>query len=65
MCILIFVFQLASNKPWWKTNFFLLEPVLFGVWDGVFTSCMINLFSVIIFLRVGWIVVSIKISIHF
>ncbi|KAF8766994.1 solute carrier family 12 member 8-like [Argiope bruennichi] len=48
--------QLASNKPWWKTNFFLSEPVLFGVWDGVFTSCMINLFSVIIFLRVGWIV---------
>ncbi|GFT26401.1 solute carrier family 12 member 8 [Nephila pilipes] len=48
--------QLASNKPWWKTNFFLSEPVLFGMWDGVFTSCMINLFSVIIFLRVGWIV---------
>ncbi|GIY28608.1 solute carrier family 12 member 8 [Caerostris extrusa] len=48
--------QLASNKPWWKMNFFLSEPVLFGVWDGVFTSCMINLFSVIIFLRVGWIV---------
>ncbi|KFM62983.1 Solute carrier family 12 member 8, partial [Stegodyphus mimosarum] len=48
--------QLANSKPWWKTNFFLSEPVLFGVWDGVFTSCMINLFSVIIFLRVGWIV---------
>ncbi|XP_035209674.1 solute carrier family 12 member 8-like, partial [Stegodyphus dumicola] len=47
---------LANSKPWWKTNFFLSEPVLFGVWDGVFTSCMINLFSVIIFLRVGWIV---------
>ncbi|KAG8195768.1 hypothetical protein JTE90_004775 [Oedothorax gibbosus] len=48
--------QLSSNKPWWKTNFFLSEPVLFGMWDGVFTSCLINLFSVIIFLRVGWIV---------
>ncbi|XP_042908666.1 solute carrier family 12 member 8 [Parasteatoda tepidariorum] len=48
--------ELANSKPWWKANFFLSEPVLFGVWDGVFTSCMINLFSVIIFLRVGWIV---------
>lgn len=48
--------QNISNKPWWKANFFLSQPVLFGTWDGVFTSCMINLFSVIVFLRIGWIV---------
>ncbi|UYV66302.1 SLC12A8 [Cordylochernes scorpioides] len=23
---------------WWKANFFVREPVLFGTWDGVFTS---------------------------
>ncbi|KAL1419138.1 hypothetical protein MTO96_005249 [Rhipicephalus appendiculatus] len=32
------------------------EPVLFGTWDGVFTTCMIHLFGVIVFLRSGWIV---------
>jgi len=30
--------------------------VLFGTWDGVFTSCLINVFGVIVFLRSGWIV---------
>jgi hypothetical protein len=48
----------ASSKPWYKANFFISEPVLFGTWDGVFTSCMINIFGVVIFLRTGWIVVS-------
>ncbi|XP_076307134.1 solute carrier family 12 member 8 [Tachypleus tridentatus] len=48
--------QISDSKPWWKANFFLSEPVLFGTWDGVFTSCMINLFGVIVFLRTGWIV---------
>ena len=50
--------QSSESKPWWKANFFISEPVLFGTWDGVFTSCMINIFSVIIFLRTGWMVVS-------
>lgn len=45
-----------GDKPWWKTNFFISQPVLFGVWDGVFTSCLINVFGVIVFLRSGWIV---------
>lgn len=48
--------QCASSKPWWMANFFVSEPILFGTWDGVFTSCMINLFGVIVFLRSGWIV---------
>lgn len=30
--------------------------MLFGTWDGVFTSCLINIFGVIVFLRSGWIV---------
>ena len=56
---IIFSFQnLSEHKPWWKANFFIMEPVLFGTWDGVFTSCLINLIGVIIFLRMGWIVVG-------
>lgn len=49
--------ELSSKaKPWWSANFFVSEPVLFGTWDGVFTTCMIHLFGVIVFLRSGWIV---------
>lgn len=48
----------TQHQPWWKANFFIREPVLFGTWDGVFTSCMINIFGVVIFLRTGWMVVS-------
>ncbi|XP_071804275.1 solute carrier family 12 member 8-like isoform X2 [Asterias amurensis] len=48
--------SLSSQQPWWKANFFVREPVLFGTWDGVFTSCMINIFGVVIFLRTGWVV---------
>ncbi|XP_076818287.1 solute carrier family 12 member 8-like isoform X2 [Clavelina lepadiformis] len=45
-----------SSKPWWKSQFFVVEPVLFGTWDGVFTSCLINIFGVVLFLRTGWMV---------
>lgn len=48
--------NLSEHRPWWKANFFIMEPVLFGTWDGVFTSCVINLIGVIIYLRMGWIV---------
>ncbi|XP_031219582.1 solute carrier family 12 member 8 isoform X2 [Mastomys coucha] len=47
---------LAQPKPWWKIQLFMWEPVLFGTWDGVFTSCMINIFGVVLFLRTGWLV---------
>jgi solute carrier family 12 (potassium/chloride transporters), member 8 len=47
---------LQSNQPWWKSQFFISQPVLFGTWDGVFTSCLINIFGVIVFLRSGWMV---------
>ncbi|ETE71059.1 Solute carrier family 12 member 8, partial [Ophiophagus hannah] len=46
----------TPNKPWWKIKLFVWEPVLFGTWDGVFTSCMINIFGVVLFLRTGWLV---------
>lgn len=37
-----------GDKPWWRTNFFISQPVLFGTWDGVFTSVLINIFGVIV-----------------
>lgn len=49
-------FSFKGDVPWWKSNFFISQPVLFGTWDGVFTSCLINIFGVIVFLRSGWIV---------
>ncbi|XP_018581962.1 solute carrier family 12 member 8 [Scleropages formosus] len=50
--------QDSSNhsQPWWKVKLFVWEPVLFGTWDGVFTTCMINIFGVVLFLRTGWLV---------
>ncbi|XP_007947574.2 solute carrier family 12 member 8 [Orycteropus afer afer] len=47
---------LTQPQPWWKIQLFVWEPVLFGTWDGVFTSCMINIFGVVLFLRTGWLV---------
>ncbi|XP_041057600.1 solute carrier family 12 member 8 isoform X2 [Carcharodon carcharias] len=46
----------SHAKPWWKVKIFVWEPVLFGTWDGVFTTCMINIFGVVLFLRTGWLV---------
>ncbi|CAG2116227.1 unnamed protein product, partial [Medioppia subpectinata] len=48
--------QDSFGKQWWKSNFFLSQPILFGTWDGVYTSCVIHLFGVITFLRAGWLV---------
>ncbi|TMS35772.1 hypothetical protein L596_003095 [Steinernema carpocapsae] len=45
-----------DNIPWWQRNLLLNQPVLFGTWDGVFTTVMVNIFGIIIFLRMGWIV---------
>nr|XP_045609919.1 solute carrier family 12 member 8-like [Procambarus clarkii] len=45
-----------GDVPWWKSTFFVSERVLFGTWDGVFTSCLVNLLGVIVFLRAGWVV---------
>ncbi|KAM4608497.1 solute carrier family 12 member 8 [Polymixia lowei] len=45
-----------SSQPWWRVKLFVWEPVLFGTWDGVFTTCMINIFGVVLFLRTGYLV---------
>uniref|UniRef100_A0A3Q1G3Z2 Solute carrier family 12 member 8 n=1 Tax=Acanthochromis polyacanthus TaxID=80966 RepID=A0A3Q1G3Z2_9TELE len=45
-----------SGQPWWRIKLFVWEPVLFGTWDGVFTTCMINIFGVVLFLRTGYLV---------
>lgn len=45
-----------GDRPWWKSHFFISQPTLFGKWDGVFTTVMVNIFGVIVFLRSGWIV---------
>ncbi|XP_037345509.2 solute carrier family 12 member 8 isoform X2 [Pungitius pungitius] len=44
------------RQPWWRIKLFVWEPVLFGTWDGVFTTCMINIFGVVLFLRTGYLV---------
>lgn len=49
-----------SSQPWWRIKLFVWEPVLFGTWDGVFTTCMINIFGVVLFLRTGYMVVGIQ-----
>ena len=54
-----------NSKPWWKSNFFVTEPVLFGTWDGVFTSTMMNIFGVIVFLRTGWMVANAGVGLSF
>jgi len=45
-----------ANEPWWKTSFFITKTLLFGTWDGVFTTCLMNIVGVVIFLRTGWMV---------
>jgi amino acid transporter len=32
------------------------EQAKFGTWDGVWVSCMLNIFGVIMYLRLGWVV---------
>ncbi|CAJ0960292.1 unnamed protein product, partial [Mesorhabditis belari] len=45
-----------TRIPWWQRNLLLNQPVLFGTWDGVFPTVMVNIFGIIVFLRMGWIV---------
>lgn len=51
--------QESGGAPWWKfSSLFTKERTLFGAWDGVFTTVMVNIFTVVAFLRTGWIVVG-------
>jgi hypothetical protein len=46
---------------WVKAHFFFSDQrLLFGTWDGVFSSILLNLFGVVIFTRAGWMVASNK-----
>uniref|UniRef100_A0A0K0FHT5 Solute carrier family 12 member 8 (inferred by orthology to a human protein) n=1 Tax=Strongyloides venezuelensis TaxID=75913 RepID=A0A0K0FHT5_STRVS len=47
----------GRTLPWFQRNFLVSnEKILFGTWDGVFPTVMVNIFGIIIFLRMGWIV---------
>ncbi|XP_043193280.1 solute carrier family 12 member 8-like [Amphibalanus amphitrite] len=53
------------HQPWWRSNFFVSSPVLFGTWDGVFTTVIVNIFGVIVLLRSGWMVAQAGIGFTF
>lgn len=53
------VFSTDESISWLRSNFFLADKrVLFGTWNGVFTSIILNIFGVLIYLRAGWIVAN-------
>lgn len=45
-----------AEDSWWKSSFFVTSKLLFGTWDGVFTTCVMNMIGVVVFLRSGWMV---------
>lgn len=46
-----------DHVSWLKANFFLTDQrLLFGTWNGVFTSIVLNVFGILMFLRAGWMV---------
>lgn len=46
-----------DHVSWLKANFFLTDQrLLFGTWNGVFTSIVLNVFGVLMFMRAGWMV---------
>jgi hypothetical protein len=52
--------QTSYDQMFWiKENFFRKSNrELFGTWNGVFTSIVLGLFSVIMYLRAGWMVAN-------
>ncbi|XP_018496162.1 solute carrier family 12 member 8 [Galendromus occidentalis] len=50
------LFNEENDHAWWLANLFPTQPIFFGTWDGVFTTCLIHLVGAIVFLRAGWIV---------
>lgn len=46
----------GENLPWWQRNFLLRQPTLVNAWTGVFPTVLVNIFGIVIFLRLGWIV---------
>ena len=39
-------------------NFLLQQPTLVNAWNAVFPTVIVNIFGIVIFLRMGWIVVG-------
>lgn len=49
----------SSSMNWLRANFLLADQrCLFGTWDGVFTTIVINVFGILIFMRAGWMVAN-------
>ncbi|KAH7724654.1 Protein F10E7.9 [Aphelenchoides avenae] len=46
----------GTDVPWWQRNFLLRQRTLIGTWDGVFPTVMVNIFGIVVFIRMGWIV---------
>ncbi|CAK5088853.1 unnamed protein product [Meloidogyne enterolobii] len=46
----------TEEVPWWKKNFLLQQPTLVNAWNAVFPTVIVNIFGIVIFLRMGWIV---------
>ncbi|KAI1703505.1 amino acid permease domain-containing protein [Ditylenchus destructor] len=46
----------AQDGPWWQKNFLLQQPTLVNAWNGVFPTVIVNIFGIVIFLRMGWVV---------
>ncbi|KAF7638046.1 AA_permease domain-containing protein [Meloidogyne graminicola] len=46
----------TEDLPWWKQNFLLQQPTLVNAWNAVFPTVVVNIFGIVIFLRMGWIV---------
>ncbi|KAL3097819.1 hypothetical protein niasHS_000554 [Heterodera schachtii] len=46
----------GEDIPWWQRNFLLQQPTLVNAWNAVFPTVVVNIFGIVIFLRMGWIV---------
>lgn len=50
------LWKLIKNKTINKIPSSIIKQKKFGAWDGVFVSCLLNIFGVIMFLRLGFVV---------
>uniref|UniRef100_A0A914I9P7 Amino acid permease/ SLC12A domain-containing protein n=1 Tax=Globodera rostochiensis TaxID=31243 RepID=A0A914I9P7_GLORO len=46
----------GEETPWWQRNFLLQQPTLVNAWNAVFPTVVVNIFGIVLFLRMGWIV---------
>lgn len=55
----------AQGKPIPPVPIETMQRHLFGTWDGVFATCILNLFGIVVFLRLGWMVGQAGIGLSF